>query len=398
MGAIFLLLVAGLFLRVAITELTIGTNDVSFWSLWARLIEEHGIAGAYARNPYLNHPPFSLAILQVLNQLSHVTAIALGDLLRHVQTLADLVTASAIYGVARTTGVVSPAKASLAFFLSPVAILISSFHGNTDPLMVALIACAVLLKVQQRHAAAGAMLAFACGVKIVPFLLLPLFLFPGRDRAALRTLGTFTATSLILLSPSILFGGPRVIMNIFFYRGFSGGWGIPGILSALMELAPGERETFQSLISLYFNRGNIIVLGSLGLLMLYFWLTSRHGVPEDRTADLPRYVTATLLLLLFVAPGFGVQYLLWPLPFLWFFAGRGGTVLLTVLYSAQLVLSYTLWSGTWAWWYADAMAHPMRLELTLSAIPVWIATGVVLVWGLRQLHRDSSSPDTESVA
>ncbi|MDX1584848.1 MAG: hypothetical protein R3338_14715, partial [Thermoanaerobaculia bacterium] len=67
------------------------------------------------------------------------------------------------------------------------------------------------------------------------------------------------------------------------------------------------------------------------------------------------------------------------LPFLWFLSGRTPTVVLTALYSLQLIASYTIWSGSFAWWYADAIRHSMRIELTVLAIPVWIVTGVVLV-------------------
>ncbi|MDX1584410.1 MAG: hypothetical protein R3338_12500, partial [Thermoanaerobaculia bacterium] len=97
------LIAAGLLLRLVTTELTLGTNDVVFWRLWADLVEEHGIVGAYAHHRYLNHPPLALAILHALSVLGELTSTNLGDLLRHLQSIADLVTVAAIWIVARRT-------------------------------------------------------------------------------------------------------------------------------------------------------------------------------------------------------------------------------------------------------------------------------------------------------
>lgn len=381
-GAFFALLIIGFGFRLSVTELTIGTTDVSFWSLWAGLIEEHGIIGAYAAHPYLNHPPLALAVLRSLSLASDAAGIALGDVLRHVQSISDMVTVAMIVLVARATGSVPPARAALLFFLSPVAMFVSSFHGNTDSLLVALVACAVLLKIQQRHVSAGCVLAVATGIKILPLLLLPLFIMAGNRRARISTLAAYSVVFILLFAPVILLGGPRVISNVFFYRGFSGGWGVAGIATTLSTVFPDHQPLLATLSGLYVASTTVLIVGSWVALLIVMWRRGRALPDAGRHLQLPGNVTGVFLLILFLAPGFGNQYLLWPLPFLWFFAGRAGTAALTILYSILPLASYTVWSGSWAWWYADVLPHRDHFELTLLSLPVWIATGVILALGV----------------
>src|SRR5213079_1082776 len=59
------------------------------------------------------------------------------------------------------------------FALSPVSFMVSGFHGNTDPVMVLFLICAVWMCLRNQSAWAGLFFALSCQIKIVPLLLLP---------------------------------------------------------------------------------------------------------------------------------------------------------------------------------------------------------------------------------
>src|SRR5207244_8376913 len=88
-----------------------------------------------------------------------------------------------------------PTWALALFALSPVSLMVSGFHGNTDPVMVMLLVCAVWMCLRNRPVLAGLFFALSCQIKIVPLLFLPAFvffwLFLNRSRGFLFS-GLFT--------------------------------------------------------------------------------------------------------------------------------------------------------------------------------------------------------------
>src|SRR5207253_1809631 len=78
------------------------------------------------------------------------------------------------YGAA---GIRIPTWALALFALSPVSLMVSGFHGNTDPVMVLFLVCAVWMCLRNQPVMAGLFLALSCQIKIVPLFLLPAFFF-----------------------------------------------------------------------------------------------------------------------------------------------------------------------------------------------------------------------------
>src|SRR5438105_13800388 len=70
-----------------------------------------------------------------------------------------------------------PTWALALFALSPVSLMVSGFHGNTDPVMVLLLVCAVWMCLRNRPVLAGLFFAFGCQIKFVRLLFLPAFFF-----------------------------------------------------------------------------------------------------------------------------------------------------------------------------------------------------------------------------
>ena len=87
----------------------------------------------------------------------------------------------------------------------------------------------------------------------------------------------------------------------------------------------------------------------------------------------------------FFAPGFGVQYLVWPLALLPFAVPRRLAYTLNIALSVFLFTTYTIWAREFPWWYADASApNPYRPIIAFLAIPLWLLYGVAVVAALRQ--------------
>ena len=65
--------------------------------------------------------------------------------------------------------------------------MVSGFHGNTDPIMVLFLVLAAFAAVRHRPVRCGIFLALSCQIKIIPVLLVPVFLFFWNHRRQLRS-------------------------------------------------------------------------------------------------------------------------------------------------------------------------------------------------------------------
>lgn len=389
-----LCLLAGLIVRLALTTTSIGTNDVIFTIMWARLADQYGIAHAYAQNHDLNHPPLSLLTFHLMDLAARRIGIEYTDVFRLVQIAADVVTAAALVRIARLRGVDARAV-SLMFWLSPAAIAISAFHCNTDSAMVALTTIAVMLALEGHTTWSGVVLALATGIKIVPLLILPIFLIAIRRRRA-SFLAAFAAVVFVIFVPARLIGGPAVWRNIFSYTGFPGKWGVTGVLYTAGTRA-GAGRPFISLAYAYASYGKYVI--ALALVALFAWLWQSRARTGDQTnaVVLTAAVPLAYLLAIFLAPGFGVQYLVWPLPLLPFVLPRKWALALNAAFSAYLFVAYTIWSHGFPWWYADSVTpSPLKIWVMITGIPVWLMTGAAILIAIRK-RSGWNAPDADAL-
>lgn len=366
--------------RIALIATTFGTNDVVFTAAWADLVTRAGISHAYAFTRMLNHPPLSLAIFRAL----HAVPFAWGDVLRFVQVLADVVTAIALYRIGGRTSIARAQQLSLFVLLSPAAVFLSAFHGNTDPTMTALLVVAVALF--ERPLWCAIALALSCGIKIVPFLVAPIFFVMMPPRARLIFAVTFGVAVAVLFLPAIAIGGPVVVRNIFGYAGnLPYEWGFPGVAFAISRNVPGMRAAGDAAMRGYMAIGRYVeYAGILAVLALAGW----------RRQHLPHAVEIMLLTVLALAPGFGVQYTCWILPLLPFALRWRGAVAMNAALSVFLFITYTVWSGGWPWWFADlARPGPNRSVAALAGCTMWLLVCVTLAVAIVRFTR-TPPPET----
>jgi uncharacterized membrane protein len=378
-NALTIAVLIGLAARLALVATSIGTNDVPFMILWAKFARESGIAHAYERRWELNHPPLSLLIIHWLDLAAARTGLQFTDLLRLFQVAADMVTTLALAAIVRIRSI-DPDPAIL-FVISPAAIAISGFHCNTDPTMVALLVVSILLLLRERGFAAGLVFAASIGIKIIPLFALPFLLLVRRE---LRTRFAIAAAIglLAIFAPVVAIGGPAVLRNVFGYSGFAGKWGFPALLLTIENWIATPRTTILFRAALWYaNEGRYVVAAAVLALFAFVAWRFRERVP------LLAIVPTVMLVVLALAPGFGIQYLLWPLPLLPYAVGKRMLITVSTAISFYVLMTYTIWSRGFPWWYGDSIApSPGKPLVTSIGLIIWIIVAVAAVDGIRRLR------------
>ena len=356
-------LLLGAILRAVQIATSIGTVDASNWLRHVLTVDQLGVLHAYKASWLVNHPTFGLEIAYWTYKIGGQLGMHFFDTFRILTSLADLVTAVALYALGRRLGGETGVWLSLAFFLSPAAIFISAFHCNTDPIMVMFVVLALLAAVSERPVLAGVLIGLATGTKIIAFVALPLMLFAFRGwKARARFLAAAAAIGAIVFVPPVVVSGWVVIRNIFGYTGWSGAWGIP-LIGRLLDV-------------------NLPVTPILLLGLLVLW--AAEAWKGGGTERLPRTTGLAFLLVLFLAPGFAVQYLHWVLPYPALLLRRWAAVVLHALISAFLFLIYTSWSGEWPWLWANRGTNPPWVGM--FGLVVWAAIGIATFVSARTLY------------
>ncbi len=363
--------------RLALIATTYGTNDAGFMAVWVDLVKHVGIARSYAHNAMMNHPPLSVALMRIIDALARATGVAFVDVFRFFQVVADVIAAIALFHIGRRTSVEHGRALALFLLLSPGAAFISAFHCNTDATMVALVCVAA--SVIAFPMLSGAALALASGIKIVPFLLAPIFALSLPIRNAIRFAIAFLVVAAIVFVPPILIGGPVVVKVLFGYRGgLPYEWGISGVAYAVSRRFPGVRQVMTS----WQAHGSWFVYAGIAAVLLLVWRK------RETTMEATLHATEIMLLtVLALAPGFGVQYTGWLIAFLPFAFSWRGAIAMNAAISLFLFVTYTVWSGGWPWWFADiARPGPYRWVAAVAGYVMWAVVCAALVVAVRRFR------------
>ncbi|WP_173081939.1 glycosyltransferase family 87 protein [Phytohabitans rumicis] len=267
-------------------------------------------------------------------------------------------------------------RGSLAAFLyavCPLAILVTAVHGQVEPVSLALGVGALLAARRGGPGWAGLLAGLAVASKTWPVILIPGILreVPVRRWWAV-TAGAVVAPLLLLASiPLFLHDSVREAVHVLTsYRSLVGRWGWAGVLNYLdvagFGYAGPKIDTIQRVGTL------VTAVAVLSVLVLF------------RKADAIALTAALLLAFLAVTAGFGVQYLLWPLPFV-------------LLLQKRLGLVWALLASGWAaFFYLVTVPYPKLNYFTEDTLR-WssllvIAAGVAAIpW------RDRSKEATQPV-
>lgn len=375
-------------IKILIASTTLGTNDVVAFYEFAKAIETHGLAWTYDQSILFNHPPLVGYWLRGLIWLARQPAleqlgISFPLLLRLPGIAADFfVVLLLLFLAGEYPQLRPPAWALLLFAASPVSLMITGFHGNTDPILVLFLVLATIAAVRRRPLLCGALLALSCQVKIVPLLFLPIFFFYWmRQRAVLWFLLAFVVSSLLCCLEPLMASPVSFTKNVLGYGSFWGIWGLTYCLRmtglpdftkvSFLNLSPIQQLVMTTLKT-------VIVLTTI----ILAW--RRRKLPPPALFASIGYVW---LIFFVLSPGVAAQYLVWLAPFVLLLSPTFYAVL-TAGSSIFLFALYTLSSGGFPWYFAHATSKLNLISAHWAVVPWLTLVGglIALMCKARQQH------------
>jgi hypothetical protein len=256
---------------------------------------------------------------------------------------------------------------SCIFALSPILIMVSGFHGNTDPVFMFLILLALYAMIRKDSWFwAAVALGLAMNIKLVPIIMIPAFFFWIRQwRTRMGFLGIVFVMLTLGYGYHVAVMTHEMIRNVFMYSGLKNIWGIGRFWI--------DYDAF----------GRVVVCATITGICWLKGLQAARTASSARARYLLEAFSSTFICFLVFTPGFGVQYLSWcvaPLAFIGPWASLGYSVLGGIF----LFRVYTYWSRGFPWHYAnsDLVRQWVGIDRTLDRL-VWEFLCIVLagiVW------------------
>ena len=313
-------------------------------------------------------------------------------LLRLPGIVADLITIVALWwltGQNRQFRI--PPWALALFALSPVSIMVTGFHGNTDSVMVMFLVLASLFGLRGKSVWCGLFLALSCQIKVIPLLLLPIFFFfwlPRRHAVSFSL--SFFLASLVLWAEPLLKFPTLFARNVLLYGSYWGIWGITYWLR-LTNLGMFRMGTFFYDISPVESFVvSVLKLIIVAAVLMIAW--RRRNLDERGLFDSVAY--AWIVFFVF-APGVCAQYMVWLAPF--------ALVLSPVFYgwlaatsSLFLFFFYNVAAGEFPWYGAVSDGRHNGDWVPWSIWP-WatLLRGLIIFWR-RGMAANSTAQSGES--
>lgn len=262
-------IVLGILTRLLLLAGTYGSNDVFYWSQYGDSVLANGLFGAYDEYEFLNHPPLATLLVTGLRWIYQTTGIPFRSLLKLPTVLADLVAMGLLYRVWLPQGRRRALTVAAAYSITPLTILMSAYHGNTDTIYaVALLASAVFIG-KRRGLLGGLAFAFAFNIKLIPLIAGPALLAAAWHRKQPLQFLAGAATGLLGFIPLALAEPDLLAHNILGYTPFPNQWGTDGIQSLL-----GESQFIEELANIHYTNTRLILLAAT---VTGLFVASRRG-------------------------------------------------------------------------------------------------------------------------
>lgn len=356
-------------LKLLLAASTGGTADILHMRLAAEallagqdIFDPANMAGAPSFFP-LGH--YLLATGSLL--LATITGLPFSFLVKVPAILADLLIAVVLQRIPRA-GI----RAAIWYLASPVTILLSAYHGQFHTVALAGAVLALWLAEQGKWASSGLVLGLGASVRQhFAVLLAPVL---SRARSARRELLISFALTFVSLNAWLLWSAhpDRVLSPTWTY----GSWGYSMFLlqgpRILHLLGLGNLGVLIGDLNRFLEHGTVVCWVWAAYFAVWAW---RRGP----ALDLWKAATIFSLGLYTVTPGFGIQWLLWALPF-WLVVNVRRAVVYGLLVSGFVMGSYWQWQLNAKYGIRAITAH-MDL-LSIADFTGLIAVGVlgVVTW------------------
>ncbi|KPK73300.1 MAG: hypothetical protein AMJ79_15175 [Phycisphaerae bacterium SM23_30] len=350
-------LFVGLVIRIYFVVFTQGTYDVSIWQSHAAGVSELGLMGYYRANAEMNHPPFIALCMSWLWRFAQTTGIEFRVLLRAPFALLDIGTAFLILMILRRNR--HRFLIAACYWLYPLTMIYSAYHGNTDMALPLFILLAVYFLSQDKIIRAGVLLGMSFWIKLPALATVPAFLFAVRGwRRRMQFLLAIALTGGAAYLIPLLYDPGVIYTNVFAYRGqlvqTTGGdpvWGMRIFLMDISQLStPGQRWLYKPVL-FYLQHNTAICL----VLILLFSLMRR----SERTFEGLALTVAGIYTILYGFSNYwSFQYFAWSIPF-WFFTPMMFSLPAAILAAAYIYGLYGLACGNcWLLGEWDFVGHP----------------------------------------
>lgn len=404
-AAIVVAAVLAFLFKLSLALYTEGTLDALAFADHLAKIEEFGGVGTYRvsgafNNPF-NSPPFVIHFLKIIGWLTDSTRLPFAFWLRLPCIIADACSLLLVWKLLTRTPAPRPAThaaraipaaaphgahvplllITLAF--SPISLIISGFHGNTDPVMIFFVLLsAYLLDARGRIALAAIAFGLALNIKVAPLIFAPAlwFYLPGMR----KRIEYFGLAALVFLCGSLpyLLSDPALIArSVFGYSSIYGHWGWTYLAATWFP------ESLQFARPPHGVTGTHAVAASAGKWLMLALIASA-AIWFNRRKDKPPLALQLGLaaaFFLFLTPGFGSQYLSWLVPWV-VFLGLRVSLLYYIAGGLYLSVSYSC--------YIYRAAPPLYcVEPLTVSLPLicWASVFVVLLCYARLLrHRTAT--------
>ncbi|GAC1519346.1 MAG: hypothetical protein NVS2B7_40280 [Herpetosiphon sp.] len=364
--------------KLVLALTSVGTNDAVTWLYFLQYFQRQGGSALYHQVGLFNHPPFMLHMLQLMHVLAVTSGISFYFWLRVPAIAADIVTAVLLWNWWRDKADPGASTSVLLLATAPASIMISGFHGNTDPVMICFVVLCVLLIDRGKSAwLAGLALGMSMNIKVLPVIFLPVILLAlpdARKRIAfcLAAGATFVAGGL----PYILHDPVFIARRLLGYDSLYGFWGISRYLEALASYGSMLEKLNQANVAFGKYVMLAVIVGEA------IWMSRLRHKPR-----LFRQCGVIALTFMALTPGFGVQYLAWLVP--WVVVEFWTALLFYATSGIFLFMIYTSWAGGFPWYLAVSFSS--RGNVIYAERVCWTSICGVLIFHLWTLHRSQAS-------
>lgn len=342
----------GLALRLWFVFGTPGTPDVTYWAGHAKGLDTLGLT-YYRTSWFVNHPPAALFGVHALWRLATWSGVPFRIVLRLPIVLADL--ASALLLLRGLGDARLGRRAAAAFWLAPLAIVLSSYHGNTDSLLGTFALASAVAMGRGWPGLAGLALGAGAGVKVAIMIALPALLrgVPETGPRVRFWAGVFAASALAF-APALLMDDRAGLDRVFGYGGItlrtlSGQWvwGVQVFDAPLAAIGLGPVTALYDRL----HRGV-----ALGAVVAFAVIDPR---PARDPVALARRVGASFLIFYGLTNSLSFQYFAWCAPFLAVMAAPFRWGLATMLGAYVWCVYAFLCDDVWLRGRWDFEGHPI---------------------------------------
>jgi Glycosyltransferase family 87 len=355
-------------LKIYLAATTEGTTDIEGFMDQLIKVRELGVGAYHLRgffnNPF-NHPPPMIRVLMALGYLSDVSGVPFKFWLRFLSIAGGIGSVFILWHFLRQRK--DRFALMIAVALCPISIMIDGYHGNTDSFMITFVMLAIYLIETGRPAwLAGLTFGLGCCVKIAPLMFVPVFILylpdlKSRVQFALSAAAIFIAASL----PYII-QDPMAVKNaVFGYQPVYGIWGIPQLLRMFYPVPPVYANVPYDPIGIHGVFAAVlkyIAIGAIGAVSI--WMNLKKKRPT-----LFIQCGVVIAVCLFLTSGFGMQYLVWLVPFV-IVLGLRTALIFYLISGAYLIVTYAT---------IDASANENLVVVgVLLALMAWYTLKIVL--------------------